>query len=159
MHHLPVEKAVPGDFVGINVGRFTINRRAQGLVLCNVEDLKYGQGADAQRFLAQIVVVKHCKFKVGYAPTLNCHTRQVACVIEKIVSKVDKKTGEVLEEEPKSLKTSDSALVWIIPTNRILVEEFSKCAPLGRFILRDNHGVTAIGIVKEVIRHKFEIVN
>ena len=65
----------------------------------------------------------------------------------------------MLEEEPKSLKTSDSALVWIVPTNRIVVEEFSKCSPLGRFILRDSNGVVAIGIVKEVIRHKFEIVN
>ena len=54
---------------------------------------------------------------------------------------------------------SDSANVWIVPTNRIVVDEFSKCPPLGRFILRDNNGVVAIGVVKEVLRHKFRIKN
>ena len=102
-------------------------------------------------------MIKHCSFKVGYAPTMNCHTSQVACRIEKIESRVDQKTGKVVEKEPKSLKMSDSAYVWIIPTNRIVVEEFSKCSPLGRFILRDNNGVVAIGVVKEVLRHKFKI--
>jgi len=48
--------------------------------------------------------MKHPKgIKVGYTPILDLHTLHMACKFEKFISKIDKKTGEVTEENPTLL--------------------------------------------------------
>ena len=67
-----------------------------------------------------------------------------------MISKVDRRTGKVLEEAPKCIKTNDSALVKMIPTKPMCVERFSDYPPLGRFAVRDMRQTVAVGVIKEV---------
>lgn len=54
-----------------------------------------------------------------------------------IHSKIDRRTGKILEEEPKHVKSNDAAMVTLKPTKAMCVETFSEYPPLGRFAVRD----------------------
>jgi elongation factor 1-alpha len=81
---------------------------------------------------------------------VDCHTAHIACRFDKILAKIDRRTGVVLEEEPKAIKTGDSALVTIIPKKAMCVEAFAEYPPLGRFAVRDMRQTVAVGIIKSV---------
>ena len=81
---------------------------------------------------------------------LDCHTAHIACRFDKILSKIDRRTGAVMEEEPKAIKTGDSALVTLIPQKDMCVEAFAEYPPLGRFAVRDMRQTVAVGIIKSV---------
>jgi len=46
---------------------------------------------------------------------VDCHTAHIACKFAEINAKIDRRTGKVLEEEPKFLKSGDSAMIRLIP--------------------------------------------
>lgn len=65
-----------------------------------------------------------------------------------IQSKIDRRTGKVMEEEPKFIKTGDSALITLKPTKPMSCEVFSEYPPLGRFAVRDMKKTVAVGVIK-----------
>merc|ERR1712072_1503502 len=65
---------------------------------------------------------------------MGCH---IACKFAKLRSKVDKRTGAVVEDEPQNIKSQDAAMVELVPTKPMGVETFATYAPLGRFAVRD----------------------
>lgn len=88
----------------------------------------------------------------GYTPVLDCHTSHIACKITEIQSKIDRRTNKVMEEEPKCIKTGDSAIVQIKPTKPMCVETFVQYPPLGRFAVRDMKKTVAVGVIKATTR-------
>ncbi|KAG6551216.1 hypothetical protein Mapa_007452 [Marchantia paleacea] len=88
----------------------------------------------------------------GYEPVLDCHTSHVAVKFAKIVSKVDRQSGEELELEPKFLKNGDAGVVKMKPTKPMTVETFSGYPSLGRFAVRDMRPTVAVGVIKSVER-------
>jgi elongation factor 1-alpha len=44
----------------------------------------------------------------GYTPVLDCHTAHIACKFSELKEKIDKRTGKVLEADPKFLKNGES---------------------------------------------------
>jgi elongation factor 1-alpha len=60
----------------------------------------------------------------GYTPVLDCHTAHIACKFAEIQSKVDRRTGKATEEEPKSVKNGDSAIILLKPTKPMSCESF-----------------------------------
>jgi elongation factor 1-alpha len=68
------------------------------------------------------------------------------------MSKIDRRSGAVLEEAPKFLKSGDTALVRMIPQKQICVEAYNQYPPLGRFAVRDMKQTVAVGVVKEVTK-------
>lgn len=86
----------------------------------------------------------------GYAPVLDCHTSHIACKFAELISKVDRRTGKVIEEAPKAIKSGESAIVKMIPTKPMCVEKFADYPPLGRFAVRDMRQTVAVGVIKEV---------
>ena len=66
-------------------------------------------------FQAQVIVTNHPgKICAGYAPVLDCHTAHIACkfVLEQ---KMDRRSGKVLEENPKFLKKGEAGIVRMVP--------------------------------------------
>jgi elongation factor 1-alpha len=98
-----------------------------------------------------VIVLNHPgQIGQGYTPVLDCHTAHIACKFAELISKVDRRTGKVIEEAPKFIKSSESAIVKMIPTKAMCVEKFSNYPPLGRFAVRDMRQTVAVGVIKDV---------
>ena len=72
---------------------------------------------------------------------------QVPVKITKLINNLEFKTFRVIEESPKSIKARDVALVECTPLRRFSIEKMSDFQELGRFALRDNNRLIAVGIV------------
>jgi len=148
MHHEEVDQAEPGDNVGFNIRGVSVKDIKRGYV---ASDSKNDPASDTENFLAQVIVLNHPgQIHSGYAPVLDCHTCHIACKFQKIESKVDKRNGKVLEEEPQFIKSQEAAMVRLVPQKPMVVEAFSSYAPLGRFAVRDMRQTVAVGVIKEV---------
>jgi elongation factor 1-alpha len=150
MHHESLPEATPGDNVGFNVKNLSIKDIKRGFV---ASDSKNDPCQDTQNFLAQVIVLGHPgQIQKGYAPVLDCHTSHIACKFDELESKIDRRTGKVIEEEPKAIKSGDAALVRMIPQKPMVVEQFNLYPPLGRFAVRDMKQTVAVGVIKETKR-------
>lgn len=147
MHHEQLPQAVPGDNIGFNVrglGKADVTR---GDVIGHTKD----PPTVAKEFIAQIVVLSHpTAIPVGYTPVFHIHTAQLSCQVTELQKKIDPKTGTAKEENPKFLKTGDAAIVKIVPTKPVVVEEYKKFPQLGRFAIRDMGQTVAAGMVISV---------
>merc|ERR1711931_3870 len=114
-------------------------------------DSKNDPAKSCENFEAQVIVLNHPgEIHAGYQPVLDCHTAHVACKFAELRQKVDRRSGKVVEEEPKMVKTGDAAMVNLIPSKPMCVEAFSDYQPLGRFAVRDMRQTVAVGIIKSV---------
>jgi len=57
-------------------------------------------------------------------------------------------SGKTTEENPKSIKSGDAAIVNLVPSKPMCVESFSEFPPLGRFAVRDMRQTVAVGVIK-----------
>jgi len=150
MHHESVPQASPGDNVGFNVKNVSVKDIRRGNV-CGDNKNCPPRGADS--FLAQVIVMGHPgEIRNGYAPVLDCHTAHIACKFAEIQNKMDRRSGKILEEGPKFIKSGDSAIVKMVPSKRMCVESFTEFPPLGRFAVRDMRVTVAVGVIKEVTK-------
>merc|ERR1712003_19956 len=150
MHHPAVEQALPGDNVGFNVKNVSIKDIRRGNV---AGDAKKDPPKGAKSFKAQVIVLNHPgKISNGYAPVLDAHTAHIACKFTKIEQKMDKRSGKILEENPKFIKNGDAAIVDMTPTKPLCVEPYTEYPPLGRFAVRDMRQTVAVGVIKEVAK-------
>merc|ERR1711907_523532 len=150
MHHEQVQEAIPGDNVGFNVKGLSVTDIKRGYV---ASDAKNVPAQDTEWFKAQVIVMHHPgQIMNGYAPVLDCHTSHIACKFTEIENKMDKRTGKVTEEFPKSIKSGDAAIVRLTPSKPMVVEAFSEFPPLGRFAVRDMKQTVAVGVIKETAK-------
>jgi len=150
MHHEALESASPGDNVGFNVKGLSIKDIKRGMV---AGDIKTDPPQKVASFTAQVIVLDHPnKIMAGYTPVLDCHTSHIACKFNKLLAALEKRTGKTKEENPKSIKTGDAAIVELVPTKPMCVEAFSEYPPLGRFAVRDMRKTVAVGVIKSVTR-------
>jgi len=154
MHHESMPEAVPGDNVGFNVKNVSIKEIKRGNV---AGDSKNDPPKGAESFYAQVIILNHPgEIKNGYAPVLDCHTAHIACKFREIREKIDRRSGKVLEKEPKFIKSGDAGMVDLTPSKPMCVEAFSSYAPLGRFAVRDMRQTVAVGVIKEVTKKEKE---
>lgn len=147
MHHESIPQAEPGDNVGFNV-------RGVGK-----QDIKRGDVCGhttkpptvAKEFTAQIVVLQHpSAITVGYTPVFHAHTAQVACKVTQLISKLDPRTGNILEKDPKFLKAGDAGVIKVEPTKPFVIEKVKEIPPMGRFAIRDMGSTVAAGMVVDI---------
>merc|ERR1712121_469928 len=148
MHHETLEEAVPGDNVGFNVKNVSIKDIRRGMV---ASDSKNDPAKETKSFIAQVIILNHPgEIHAGYQPVLDCHTAHVACKFEELREKIDRRSGKVLEDKPKMVKSGDAAMINLIPSKPMCVESFADYPPLGRFAVRDMRQTVAVGIIKTV---------
>jgi elongation factor 1-alpha len=147
MHHENVPKAEPGDNVGFNVkgvGRGQIRRGDVASHLPTPPTV-------VKSFTGQIFVLGHpTAISPGYTPVIHIHTAQQAATFIALKEKLDRRTGQKIEDNPTFLKTGDSAIVEIQPLRPLCVERFSDFPQLGRFAVRDMARTVAVGVVTDV---------
>jgi len=148
MHHEALTEAVPGDNVGFNVKNVSVKEVKRGNV-CS--DSKNDPAKEAANFDAQVIVLNHPgQIQAGYAPVLDCHTAHIACKFGELLTKIDRRTGKSLEDNPKFVKSGDSCMVKMVPSKPMCVESFQEYPPLGRFAVRDMKQTVAVGVIKAV---------
>lgn len=172
MHHVPLAEAQPGDNVGVCVRGVSTRDVSRGHVLGHRDDKD--APSVVSEFDAQLVVLNHPgSIGVGYSPVVDCHTAHVACKVSKLLARVDRRSGKVLDgaakaedksvdadsgpscvadedREFKSLSQGDAGLVTLVPRKPMCVEPFSEYPALGRFCMRDSSRTVAVGVVKRV---------
>jgi elongation factor 1-alpha len=147
MHHEQLAEAVPGDNVGFNVKNVAVKDIRRGFV---AGDAKDDPPAETGVFNAQVIVLNHPgQIHAGYAPVVDCHTAHIACKWQTIISKIDRRSGKVLEESPKFVRSGDAAMVDLVPQKPMCVEAFGTYPPLGRFAVRDMRQTVAVGVIKK----------
>lgn len=152
MHHESLPEAVPGDNVGFNVKNVAVKDLRRGYV---ASDSKNDPAASIAMFEAQVIVMNHPgQISNGYSPVLDCHTAHVACRFDRIKEKMDRRSGKVLEVDPKFIKTGDASIVELKPTKPLSVETFTDFPPLGRFAVRDMRQTVAVGVIKAVTKEE-----
>nr|CCQ42790.1 elongation factor 1-alpha [Leucosolenia complicata] len=148
MHHEVLTEAVPGDNVGFNVKNVSVKEIKRGMV---VGDSKNDPPKEAKEFTAQVIVLNHPnEIRAGYTPVLDCHTAHIACKFRELLEKIDRRSGKVLETGPKAVKSGDACMAVMGPSKPMVVEAFTKYAPLGRFAVRDMRQTVAVGVIKSV---------
>ena len=147
MHHTEVQQAVPGDNVGYNLRGIAHTDIRRGDVSGPADD----PPNVARAFKASVMILDHPNvITQGYTPVFHCHTAQVACTFDKLLAKIDPRTGEVTEENPDYLKKGDAAMVLIKPTKPLAIEEQAKFKQLSRFAIRDMGKTVAAGMCLKI---------
>ncbi|XP_064445841.1 elongation factor 1-alpha, somatic form-like [Mirounga angustirostris] len=148
MHHEALAEALPGDNVGFNVKNVSVKDIRRGYV---AGDSKNDPPLEVASFVSQVIILNHPgSITTGYSPVLDCHTAHIACKFADLREKIDRRSGKKLEDNPKALKSGDSAIVQMIPRRPLCVESFSEYPPLGRFAVRDMRQTVAVGVIKAV---------
>merc|ERR1719463_732003 len=120
MHHESLPEAVPGDNVGFNCKNVSVKDIKRGYVASNNAD---DPAKGAETFSAQVIVMSHPgQIQNGYCPVLDCHTSHIATKFKNIDEKMDRRTGKVVEQNPKFVKSGDACMVTMEPTKPMVVE-------------------------------------
>ena len=147
-HHKQVMEALPGHMVAFNIGDVSLDDVKEGMVAGDADNQP---PAEAESFIAQVTLLGHPgEINVGYSPMLEVHNALVRCEFAELQRKVDIRSGKVLEENPKVLRSGDTALVKIVPGAPLCVETHKDFPSLGRFVVTYMDQATAIGVIKSV---------
>jgi elongation factor 1-alpha len=147
-HYTRMESAGPGDNIGFNVKGVDRDKVKRGDVVSHVNT----PCKVAKAFRGRIFIIHHpTAVGPGYTPVLHIHTAQIAVKFEAIESKLDARTGQVVEQNPTYLRTGEAAVVKFVPLQPIAIEAFKDFPQLGRFALRDMGTTIGAGVVLEVI--------
>ncbi len=145
--HTSLSVALPGNLIGVRV-LAPVKQIQRGVIIGTIEDVT----SVCEYFVAQIIVTHKQGIEVGYTPIIDCHQAHVPCRITEIRSIVDKKTGEVVLNNPRRVEHNKSAIVCFKPLKQLFIERYVDYPGLGRFIMRDGNFVSGMGVVKTVMR-------
>ena len=147
-HYVRMEKAEPGDNIGFNIKGIARDQIKRG----EVAGYPDNPPSVANSFLGQIFIIHHpTAIAQGYTPVLHVHTSQIAVRFAELVSKLDPRTGQVIEDHPSYLRTGDAAIIKFEPLHPVALEVFSEIPQLGRFAVRDMGTTIAAGIVRKIL--------
>lgn len=146
-HYVRMPQAEPGDNIGFNVKGIARDQIRRG----DVAGYPDNPPTVAKAFTGRIFVIHHpTAVAQGYTPVLHIHTSQVAVQFGELISKIDPRSGQVVEENPSFLRTGEAAIVRFEPLHPVAIEVYSDFPPLGRFALRDMGTTIAAGVVLEI---------
>ena len=146
-HYTKIEKAGPGDNIGFNVKGVPKDKLKRGEVASHPNN----PCRVAKAFKGRIFIINHpTAVGEGYTPVLHLHTAQVAVRFDKLLAKLDPRTGQTVEENPAYLRTGEAAIVRFVPLMPTAMETFKDFPQLGRFALRDMGTTIGAGVVIEI---------
>lgn len=148
MHHEKLDKAEPGDNIGINIKGIDKKEIKRGDVIGHLNN----PPTVVKEFTAQIVVLQHpTAIAPGYTPVIHAHTGHMACKMVSIERKIDPRSGQTIEEKPSFIRRGEAAIVKFQPLKPFVIEKYSEFPPLGRFAVRDMGITVAAGIVLDTV--------
>ncbi len=146
-HYTRMKEAVPGDNIGFNVKGIPRDKIKRG----DVAGYLNNPPTVAKAFNGRIFVIHHpTAIAEGYTPVLHIHTAQIAVRFDKLLSKIDPRSGQVVEENPSYLRTGEAAIIRFVPIQPVALEVYTDFPQLGRFAIRDMGTTIAAGTVLEI---------
>jgi len=149
MHHKRVDKAGPGDNVGMNVKGLDKNNMPHTgdvMILKSDKTLKH-----TKSFTAQVQTLDiPGEIKKGYSPIGFVRCGRAACKLLEIGWKMGKESGGKKVENPVSLKSNEMAEVTFEPIQPLIVDSFKNCEGLSRIAFLDGNTAVMLGKIVKV---------
>uniref|UniRef100_A0A5F7ZE10 HBS1-like protein n=1 Tax=Macaca mulatta TaxID=9544 RepID=A0A5F7ZE10_MACMU len=147
LHDEPVDWAAAGDHVSLTLVGMDIIKINVGCIFCGPkEPIKA-----CTRFRARILIFNiEIPITKGFPVLLHYQTVSEPAVIKRLISVLNKSTGEVTKKKPKFLTKGQNALVELQTQRPIALELYKDFKELGRFMLRYGGSTIAAGVVTEI---------
>ncbi|XP_037698061.1 HBS1-like protein isoform X1 [Choloepus didactylus] len=147
LHDEPVDWAAAGDHVSLMLVGMDIIKINVGCIFCGPkEPIKA-----CTRFRARILIFNiEIPITKGFPVLLHYQTVSEPAVIKRLISVLNKSTGEVTKKKPKLLTKGQNALVELQTQRPVAVELYKDFKELGRFMLRYGGSTVAAGVVTEI---------
>ncbi|CAF3978280.1 unnamed protein product, partial [Rotaria sordida] len=99
---IETDSCVCGENVRLKLKNIEEEEISSGFVLCDIEQEPCGVG---RVFDAQIAIIEHKSIICpGYSAVLHVHTAAVEVQLKKLITLIDRKTGERTQEHPRFIK-------------------------------------------------------
>ncbi len=143
--------AMAGDTTEINLLGIDVARLSRGSIICHPH-MELRPPLE-RKVKARILVMERLTVPLirGAQVLFHMHSIDVPMVLSKLLTSVHPKTKNSLKEKPRVLSAGVSATVEMTFAEKIVVEAYTECRSLGRFVLRRGGETVAIGIVEAVI--------
>ncbi|KAM7136669.1 HBS1-like protein isoform 2-T2 [Molossus nigricans] len=147
LHDEPVDWAAAGDHVSLTLVGMDIIKINVGCIFCGPkEPIKA-----CTRFRARILIFNiEIPITKGFPVLLHYQTVSEPAVIKRLISILNKSTGEVTKKKPKLLTKGQNALVELQTQRPVALELYKDFKELGRFMLRYSGSTVAAGVVTEI---------
>ncbi|EAN79578.1 eukaryotic release factor 3, putative [Trypanosoma equiperdum] len=141
------EKCYPGDNVHLRVRGVDEGDVHAGYVGTSVPTSLRA----VEYFQARVVIldVKNI-ICAGSRVMLHAHAAQEEVSFHKLLAKVDKKTGEVVQKDPTHVKAGDVVIARMELERALVLEPHKDFDKMGRFMLREDGKTIAIGLVMKL---------
>ncbi|XP_072399063.1 protein HBS1 isoform X2 [Diabrotica undecimpunctata] len=137
-----------GDQVTVALSGVEMQNVSVGNILCDPQS----PVQVASKFLARIVVFNvTVPITKGFSVVLHHQSLVEPVIVSKLISQLNKSTGELLKKHPRFLGNNTSAIVEIQVSRPIALELYSECKELGRVMLRIGGVTIAAGLITQII--------
>ena len=139
--------AFAGDAADIGLDLPDASCLVPGTVLCHASFPL----VPATRFTVKLVTLDALRVPllVGSTVVVHAYASLAEARVTKLVSSLDKKTGDVLRRCPRCVSRDAAAVVELTPSRALAVERFEDYQKLGRVQLRRDGATVALGVVVE----------
>jgi elongation factor 1 alpha-like protein len=141
--------AYSGDSVILNVASIDMNNISIGNFVC---DCISSPMPVSDRLKAKIVLFNlEMPLIKGSSVVFHYKSMSESAIIKKVISQLDKSSGDVIKERPRFLTKGMSAMVEIKINRPICMELYSNYRELGRFMLRLGDTTIAAGLIMDIL--------
>jgi len=140
--------AIAGDTVQLVINDIDIMRLSIGNILC----FPNARPPLTKKATARIIVMDKLAVPIirGAHAIFHMHSIDVPAVLTKLVATL-KRDGSIKKERPRVLTSGASAKIEFTVSDKIVMESFSQCRSLGRFVLRRGGETIAIGVIDNTL--------
>ena len=142
--------ALAGDTVECSLTGVDAARVSPGCVICHPQVSV--RPRIERKFEARVMVMEQLAVPIirGSQVLFHMHSIDVPAVLNKLMT--SKKRGESTpRNNPRVLSGGVEATVEITLAERLVLEEYSECKSLGRFVLRRGGDTIAIGLIEKIV--------
>ncbi|CAF1029022.1 unnamed protein product [Rotaria magnacalcarata] len=149
---IETDSCVCGENVRLKLKNVEEEEISTGFILCDTQQEPCGVG---RVFDAQVAILEHKSIICpGYSAVLHIHSAVAEVQLKKLITLIDRKTGDRTQEHPRFIKQDQVAIARFELSQSgqaICMEPFKHFPQLGRFTLRDEGRTVAVGKVLKII--------
>jgi len=149
---IETDSCVCGENVRLKLKNVEEEEISSGFILCDTQQDPCGVG---RVFDAQVAILEHKSIICpGYSAVLHIHAAVAEVQLKKLITLIDRKTGDRTQEHPRFIKQDQVAIARFELSQSgqaICMEPFKHFPQLGRFTLRDEGRTVAVGKVLKII--------